>query len=95
MMKLLLGTHAEVREFLIDFLEDKLPALKKYQFQMHLLLCKDCENYLGKYRSSIDLSKNYLADPPPPELVDLTLKFIEEKLEEKKKENEPGTYPSP
>ncbi len=95
MMKLLMGTHAEVREFLIKFLEDKLPALKKYQFQMHLLLCKDCKNYLGKYRSSIELSKNYLDDPPPQELVNLTLKFIEEKLEEKKKESEPGPYTSP
>lgn len=94
MMKLLMGTHTEIREFLVNYLEDKLPALKKYQFQMHLLLCKDCGNYLGKYRSSIDLSKNYLDDPPPRELVNLTLKFIEDNLEEKKKESEPEPSPS-
>ena len=88
MMKLLMGTHAEIREFLIDYVENELPFLKKYQFWIHLMLCTDCSQYLRRYDTSIKLSKNYLNDPPPEELVNLTLKFLDERLEEDKKKSE-------
>jgi hypothetical protein len=80
MMKLLAGTHAEVREFLIDYLEHALPLLKRWQFRLHLLLCKDCADYLRRYDTSVKLAQSYLSDPPPPELVELTLKFLEQRL---------------
>ena len=77
MMKLLMGTHAEVREFLIDYLEGQLSLLKRAQFRLHLLLCVDCEAYLRKYDSSVKLARHYLSDPPPDELVELTLRFLD------------------
>ena len=76
MMKLLLGTHAEIREFLIHYLENQLPLLKQVQFRMHLLFCRKCHDYLRKYDTSIKLSQNYLRDPPPEELIDLTISFL-------------------
>jgi len=77
MMKLLIGTHAEIQEFLIHYLERQLPLLKRFQFWVHLLLCQDCHDYLRKYDSSIELSRNFLNDPPPEDLVNLTLKFLD------------------
>ncbi len=91
MMKLLMGTHTEIREFLIDYVENELPALRKYQFRMHLLLCMDCSTYLRKYNTSVKLSQNYLQDPPPEELVNLTLKFLEERMAVEEREADP--YP--
>ncbi|HKI98542.1 MAG TPA: zf-HC2 domain-containing protein [bacterium] len=82
MMKLLAGTHAEVREFLLDYLERELPLLKRWQFRLHLLMCPNCSAYLSRYRSSVSLARNYLDDPPPPELVDLTLQFLAQRLPE-------------
>ena len=79
MMNLLIGTHAEVREFLLHYLEHDLPLLKRLQFRMHLLMCPGCSTYLRKYRASVELSQAYLNDPPPPELVELTLKFLDER----------------
>ena len=78
MMKLLLGTHAEVREFLCDYLDRRLPVLKRVQFRLHLLLCAECGAYLRRYTNSLTLARNFLADPPPQELVDLTLRFLEQ-----------------
>lgn len=78
MMKLLVGTHVEVREFLLHYLERDLPLLKRLQFRLHLLMCPNCSAYLRQYRSSVELAQAYLDDPPPPELVDLTLKFLED-----------------
>lgn len=84
MIKLLLGTHAEVREFLIDYLEGTLPLLKRWQFYGHLLLCARCAAYLRKYDSSVKLARNYLDDPPPEELVDLTLTFLKRHMDDPK-----------
>lgn len=89
MMKLLMGTHAEVREFLIDYLEDQLSALKKVQFRLHLLMCRECGEYLRKYDSSVSLAQHYLEDPPPPELVELTLRFLEDRIPQ----HPPGAEP--
>lgn len=79
MMKLLMGTHAEVREFLAHYLDGELPVLKQMQFRLHLLMCKDCGEYLHRYDSAVKLARNYLADPPPDELVNLTLRFLEQR----------------
>lgn len=65
MMKLLMGPHAEIREFLIDYVENQLPIAKKFQFWFHLVLCKDCNSYLRRYNSSVKISQNFLEDPPP------------------------------
>lgn len=78
MMKVLMGTHAEVREFLLHYLEHDLPLRKRLQFRLHLLMCRPCAAYLRQYRASVELAQAYLDDPPPPELVDLTLKFLED-----------------
>ena len=90
MMKLLMGTHAEIREFLIHYLERELPLLKRLQFRLHLFLCRSCGDYLRKYDTSVKLARNYLDDPPPEELVDLTLRFLDERIPEKKANPEPG-----
>ncbi|MCH8887362.1 MAG: hypothetical protein IIC13_12300 [SAR324 cluster bacterium] len=95
MMKLLMGPHGEIREFLIDYVENQLPIAKKFQFWFHLVLCKDCNSYLRRYNSSVKLSQNFLDDPPPEKLVHLTLKFLEERMPEDKKKGEEAPNPSP
>ncbi len=80
MMKLMVGTHAEVREFLLDYLDGKVPLWRALQFRLHLYLCPPCRDYLERYNTSVTLSKKILADPPPPELIDLTLDFLDQKL---------------
>jgi len=46
-----------LENFIIDFLEDNLPAHEKMMFQKHIGECKHCEDYLQGYRKSIELSK--------------------------------------
>lgn len=95
MMKLLMGPHGEIREFLIDYVENQLPVAKKFQFWIHLVLCKDCNSYLRRYNSSVKLSKNFLDDPPPEELVNLTMKFLQERITEDNQKVEEVPNPSP
>ena len=95
MMKLFMGPHGEIREFLIDYVENQLPVAKKFQFWMHLVLCTDCNSYLRRYNSSVKFYQNFLDDPPPEKLVHLTLKFLEERMPEDKKKGEEAPNPSP
>ena len=72
----LIRSCPEVMEFLIDYLERKLPPLRMLQFRVHLRLCKDCHSYLIKYETGRELARQHLNDPPPEDLVNLTLDFI-------------------
>ncbi len=80
MMRLVTGTHEEIREFLVHYLEFKLPWHKIVQFSMHLLMCGKCRDWMRKYNDSVKLAQHYLDDPPPDELVNLTLQFLDKEL---------------
>jgi hypothetical protein len=95
MMKLLLGTHAEIREFLINYLEGQLPLLKRLQFRVHLLFCGKCNDYLRKYDTSVKLSRHYLQDPPPAELIELTIGFLGEHIASREGEGGPDPVSTP
>ena len=60
----------EVEEFILDYLEGKLPSRQKRIFEWHLKLCRECRDYLKAYQRSLELSKAALAGealPPLPE----------------------------
>lgn len=60
----------EFEDFIIKYLEDKLPRHKKFIFEMHLKLCKECRDYLAAYRLSIEAAKGAMEQeelPPVPE----------------------------
>ncbi|MBW7998498.1 MAG: hypothetical protein FVQ81_18380 [Candidatus Glassbacteria bacterium] len=74
----------EVRDFLMEFLDRKLRASDALVFRLHLLLCPPCKKYMGRYKSSVELARNILDDPPPTELVNLTNEFLAKRSKEKK-----------
>ncbi len=66
-----------IREFLMDFLDGRLPWFNGLKFRFHILRCKSCRGYLRRYSTSVKLFQNILDDPPPDELVNLTLDFLD------------------
>lgn len=66
----------EVQRFLMDYLDDELPAMESLLFRLHILLCVACRRYMGRYKDSTALAKKILDDPPPPELVNLSMEFL-------------------
>lgn len=67
---------AEVQTFLMDYLDDELPVIESLLFRLHILLCVACRRYMGRYKDSTALAKKILDDPPPPELVNLSVEFL-------------------
>jgi hypothetical protein len=73
----------EISDFLMDFLDKKLPRGEMLIFRMHLLLCPKCRHYMTRYKSSVDIAKNIMDDPPPVELVNLTTEFLSKRAKQK------------
>lgn len=65
-----------IREFMIDYLEDKLPAVTNIRFHLHLSNCAPCREYLFLYRKAANAQTFRAENPPPDELLDATLDFL-------------------
>ena len=80
LMNMLIGPCDDVREFLLDYLDHALPPLTRLRFSLHLRMCPRCQAYLERYRTGVEFAKQSLDEAPPPELVELTLKFLNDHL---------------
>lgn len=64
-------------EFVYDYLEGRLGRLTAARFEMHLSRCGPCHEYVLLYRGAADGALFREANPPPPELLEKTLSFLE------------------
>jgi anti-sigma factor RsiW len=49
-------------EFLLEYLNDELPADERAEFEAHLAECPWCVSYLQTYQESVRLGKAVFAD---------------------------------
>lgn len=56
-------TCAEFEAFIVDYLDDALPASQRRVFEWHMKMCRECRDYLAAYKKSIDLGKSALQQP--------------------------------
>ena len=67
----------EIYDFLIEYQERTLPLLERLRFKLHLRMCGNCAAYLRAYGQSSHIFRAALhGEPPPPELMELTLSFL-------------------
>lgn len=52
-------TCREFEEFIDDYLEGNLPLINQIKTYLHLLICKDCRDYIEAYRKSIQMGKAF------------------------------------
>ncbi|HEX2086399.1 MAG TPA: zf-HC2 domain-containing protein [Solirubrobacteraceae bacterium] len=57
----------EVVELVTDYLEDALPDDVRTRVEMHLVICRGCELYLGQTRGTIDAVSALGVDGGDPE----------------------------
>lgn len=72
-------TCEEIDDFLYDFHEGQLSYTEHLTFKLHLRLCKECKDYVRKYKNTIRMSQAGFtkADPAekvPEELIEVILK---------------------
>ena len=84
----------EIRDFLLGYLEKRLPRIDAWVFRFHLFTCPKCRGYLERYNTSVALSQNILDDPPPAELVNLTLEFLNKRIKAGAEKADSGDEPA-
>ncbi len=66
----------EVVELVTAYLEDALPDDERTRFEMHLVVCRGCDNFLSQERAAIDAVAAINGDgPEPPGLAELMRAF--------------------
>ncbi|WP_419910191.1 anti-sigma factor family protein [Hoeflea sp.] len=68
----LMITCEEFEAFILSYLEGELSGREKFVFELHMLLCRECREYLAAYRASLELAKESgkSTDEPLPPVPD-------------------------
>ena len=72
-------TCAEFEAFILDYLDDELPAAKRRVFELHLKICRECRDYLEAYRRSMAMGKAVFEDAdaaPPPDVPEDLIRAV-------------------
>ena len=48
-------------DFIVAYLEGRLPARQRLVFELHIRLCRECRAYLAAYRQTIEVSRRAFA----------------------------------
>lgn len=59
-------TCRELTDFIADYLDGRLEADQRREFDRHLAVCPSCVNYLDAYKATIALGKQSLAPSDEP-----------------------------
>lgn len=72
----------QANNFIMDYLEDRLPAKTRVQFRTHLEKCTKCASFLDQYEKTVELVAEDGLIEVPADLTEHTLTFLREKLPE-------------
>jgi predicted anti-sigma-YlaC factor YlaD len=67
----------EVTDFLSDYLDGTLPLRRCLAFKLHLLLCRDCRNYVGSYAATVKLAQALREQGAPEEVLSMPEKLVQ------------------
>lgn len=56
-------TCAELEEFVVQYLDEKLSWRQRLIFNLHLAVCPECQLYLERYQYAIALGKGAFVHP--------------------------------
>ena len=66
-----------LEEFIVDFLDEKLPTPTKQAFLKHIEECDNCNQYLQSYQQTISLSKAALTGTPSTSNAEIPEQLVE------------------
>ena len=67
----------EFEAFVLDYLEDRLPANQRRIFELHLKICPECREYLAAYSRSVEVGKVVFQEPAAPVPADVPEDLVE------------------
>ena len=70
----------QVNEFILDYVEERLPNETKAKFDEHLKMCPCCVPFLEQYKQTVDMVATDGQIEVPADLAEHTLSFLREQL---------------
>jgi predicted anti-sigma-YlaC factor YlaD len=67
-------TCKELTELTTDYLEGRLPLSRRVPFSLHVMMCRNCRNYLRQMKITVRTLRAIPAEPVPPEICEEMLK---------------------
>jgi len=59
-------TCKEFDDFMVDYLDDDLPAWQKFMCWLHVKMCRECVHFVREYQRTIALGKTAYDAPDEP-----------------------------
>ena len=69
-----------VNEFILDYLEDRLPQETRKKFDEHLKMCPCCVPFLDQYKQTVEMVATEGQIEVPQDLAEHTMSFLREQL---------------
>jgi anti-sigma factor RsiW len=60
-------TCEHLAEFLMEYVDGRVPDEERFVFDSHIAFCKDCEVYVANYRHTLELTRDLAASGAPSE----------------------------
>lgn len=67
-------TCKELTELITDYLEGRLPLSRRLSFRLHVMMCRNCRNYLRQMKITVRSLGAMPLEPVPPEIREEMLK---------------------
>ena len=74
-------TCQQVNEFIVDYLEDRLPHKTRIMFEKHLAMCPSCVPFFDQYNQTVELIREEGKIDIPPDLAEHTMAFLKQQLD--------------
>lgn len=66
----------EITQLSSDYIDNELPFLKRWQFRMHLFMCKRCREFVDQIETTISAIKKLQPAPPEEAYINQQVKAI-------------------
>ena len=70
----------QVNQFIIDYLDDNLPASTRKKFESHLHKCPNCSSFFDQYNDTVTLVNEEGQLEIPEDLAQFTRTFLQEHI---------------
>ena len=70
----------QVNDFILDYLEGRLPDETREKFEKHMETCPPCERYLEQYKQTVAIVSEIGKIDAPSDLAEHTMAFLKQNL---------------
>jgi hypothetical protein len=73
-------TCRQMTDLALDYLNEKLAAAVKRDFEQHLSICPDCVSFLNTYKKTVAATRSITASRLPPKVREIILTFLRKRI---------------